>query len=124
MDPGWVATVSEWPTLKSIREVQVFLGFANFYRRFIEGYSRVAGPLTNLLRIKDNREGGPFCMTPEAQRALDILKKRLTEAPMLRHYNPSLPTQLETDASAYTVSGILSQRFRAVSGWITLRVIE
>ncbi len=52
-------------------------------------------------------------MTPEAQRALDILKKRFTEAPMLRHYDPALPTQLETNASGYAVSGILSQLFGA-----------
>lgn len=116
MDPSRVTTVSEWPTPKSTRDVQVFLGFANFYRRFIEGYSRLAGPLTNLLKTTgDGRPTGPFRMGPEALTAFAALKRRFTEAPILRHYDPALRVRLETDASGYAVSGILSQLFGADS---------
>src|SRR5437660_11731790 len=50
MDPARIATILDWPVPKSVHDIQVFLGFANFYRRFIEGYSRVVLPMTNLLR--------------------------------------------------------------------------
>lgn len=50
-------------------KVQVFLSFANFYRRFIEGYSRVAGPITNLLKTVGVEKGKPFLMTPKALNA-------------------------------------------------------
>lgn len=113
MDPARVATVREWPLPQSVREVQVFLGFANFYRRFIEGYSRVAGPITNLLKTAGLEKGRPFQMTPEAGDAFEVLKTRFTTAPMLRHYEPELSTQIETDASGYAASGILSQLFGA-----------
>jgi hypothetical protein len=112
MDPDRVATVASWPEPKTIRDVQVFLGFASFYRRFIEGYSRVARPPTNLLKPTGADSSGPFHMTADAKNALATLKKRFTEASMLRHYDPALRTQLETDASGYSVSGILSVKDR------------
>lgn len=114
MDPSRVTTVSEWPTPKSTCDIQVFLGFANFYRRFIKGYSRLAGPLTDLLKTtRDGRPTGPFQMGPRAGAAFAALKRRFTEAPILRHYDPALRVRLETDASRYAVSGILSQLFGA-----------
>ena len=50
MDPAKVAAITEWPRPSSVREVQSFLGFANFYRKFIADYSGIASPLTNLTR--------------------------------------------------------------------------
>ena len=50
MDPSRVKTIDDWPTPKSYRDVQVFLGFANFYRRFIFNYSTVVKPMTDLLK--------------------------------------------------------------------------
>ena len=50
MDPEKVASLLDWPTPQSVKEVQSFLGFANFYRRFIDGYSTMACPLTSLTR--------------------------------------------------------------------------
>jgi hypothetical protein len=55
MEPSRVSTINDWPRPGSIRDVQVFLGFANFYWRFIYAYSRVATGLTNLL--KGNEKG-------------------------------------------------------------------
>jgi hypothetical protein len=48
MDPAKVAAVADWPILKNKKEVQQFLGFANYYRRFIRGFSGIAKPLTSL----------------------------------------------------------------------------
>src|SRR5204863_9853214 len=49
MDPASIATILDWPVPKSVHDIQVFLGFANFYRRFIESYSHLVLPFTNLL---------------------------------------------------------------------------
>ena len=54
IDPGKVSAVMDWETLTCIRDVQCFLGFANFYRRFIEGFSRTCTPLYNLLKKTEN----------------------------------------------------------------------
>ena len=50
MDPAKVAAIMEWPQPRSVKEVQSFLGFANFYRKFISTYSAIAAPLTTLTR--------------------------------------------------------------------------
>src|SRR6202048_2981912 len=50
MDPNRVETIANWPRPESVYDVQVFLGFVNFYRRFIEGYSHIVRPLTDLLK--------------------------------------------------------------------------
>ena len=71
MDPAKVAAVTEWPVPRSVNNVQTFLGFANFYRRFILEYSRIIRPLTSLTR-KDQK----FDWTPECQSAFDLLKFR------------------------------------------------
>ena len=49
MDPDHIAAIVEWPAPKNVHHIQVFLGFANFYRRFIDGFSRVVSPITILL---------------------------------------------------------------------------
>jgi RNase H-like domain found in reverse transcriptase len=96
--------VLNWPTPTSIKHIQSFLGFANFYRRFIKDYSRITVPLTTLLK-KDP----PFVWNDDAQRAFDGLKTAFTTAPILAHFHPDRPTLLETDASDYAIAGILSQ---------------
>ncbi|KAK3507847.1 hypothetical protein QTP70_001407 [Hemibagrus guttatus] len=55
MDVVKVRAVTEWPAPATVQELQHFLGFTNFYRRFIRNYSSVAGPLTSLLRGKPKR---------------------------------------------------------------------
>src|SRR5213075_3027745 len=76
MDPARIATILDWPVPKSVHDIQVFLGFANFYRRFIEGYSRVVLPMTNLLR-KSNK----FLWTSQAQEAFEKLKTSFYHGP-------------------------------------------
>ena len=50
MDPAKVETVKEWPTPKGVKDIQVFIGFANFYRRFIKDYSSIVQPFTAFTR--------------------------------------------------------------------------
>src|SRR5205823_6123888 len=73
MDPSRVSTIQEWPAPRSIRDIQVFLGFANFYRRFIEGYSRITAPITRLLRGKNKLN---WSQEAKAQEAFETLKRK------------------------------------------------
>ena len=104
MDLAKVDTIIHWPTLKNLKDIQSFLGFANFYRRFIYGFSRLAAPLTVLIR-KDVK----FVWDEKCEHAFQSLKKAFTSQPILLHFDPDRKTVVETDASDYVSGGILSQ---------------
>lgn len=104
MDPKKVEAVQQWPTPTKLKDVQAFLGFANFYRRFIKDYSKVAKALTQL-----TKKDVPFKWDQSAQDAFDDLKQRFTTAPILRHFDFDRPIVVETDASDYVSAGVLSQ---------------
>jgi hypothetical protein len=104
MDSDHIKTIIDWPAPKSLHDIQVFLGFANFCRHFIERYSRVILPLTNLLKKTKK-----FLWTNLAQEAFDKLKTLFTTAPILKHFDPDLPTHLHADSSGAAISGIISQ---------------
>ncbi|KAK3571116.1 hypothetical protein QTP86_001937 [Hemibagrus guttatus] len=106
MDVVKVQAVTEWPAPTSVRELQCFLGFANFYRRFIRNYSLVAGPLTSLLRGKPKK----LTWTDQIRTAFQQLKNCFTTAPILRHPDPDLPFVVEVDASSSGLGAVLSQR--------------
>ncbi len=99
-------TVINWPCPKNLKELQCFLGFANFYRRFIRGFSSVAAPLTSMTKRVSHR----LHWTPAAVEAFDQLKHRFTTAPILHHPDPDLPFIVEVDASNIGIGAILSQR--------------
>ena len=80
-----IKTVFEWKEQTTVKEVQPFLGFANFYLRFIQGYSKLTISLTNLTKKSEK-----FDWQAECQEAFDMLKKRFTPAPILRHFDPEL----------------------------------
>ncbi|KAK3514054.1 hypothetical protein QTP70_002754 [Hemibagrus guttatus] len=105
MDVTKVQAVIEWPSPSTVKELQHFLGFANFYRRFIRNYSSVAGPLTSLLKGKPRR----LAWTDQAQAAFQRLKECFTMAPILRHPDPDLPFVVEVDASNSGIGAMLSQ---------------
>ncbi|QRW22893.1 Retrotransposable element Tf2 protein [Rhizoctonia solani] len=86
-------------------EVQSFLGFANFLRRFVANFSHMARPLHNLVK-KDT----PWNWGNKEQEAFQGLKDAITNAPVLCHANPTKPYFLETDASGAALGSILSQR--------------
>jgi transposase InsO family protein len=110
MDPRRVQAVVDWPVPVSYREIQVFLGFTNFYRIFIHRYSAETAPITDLLKgMEKGKKTGPFTWTEEADHAFHKLKDCFTRAPLLAHFDETKPSQVETDASENAVSGILSQ---------------
>ncbi|KAK3513204.1 hypothetical protein QTP70_009747 [Hemibagrus guttatus] len=106
MDEKKVTAVRDWPAPTTVKELQRFLGFANFYRRFIRGYSSVTSPLTNLLRNKPKT----LVWTPAATHAFQTLKQAFTTAPLLVHPDPELPFIVEVDASTTGVGAVLSQQ--------------
>ncbi|KAK3564060.1 hypothetical protein QTP86_007530 [Hemibagrus guttatus] len=106
MDEKKVTAIRDWPTPTTVKELQRFLGFANFYRRFIQGYSSVTSPLTNLLRNKPKT----LVWTPAAMHAFQTLKQAFTTAPLLVHPDPELPFIVEIDASTTGVGAVLSQQ--------------
>ncbi|KAJ1038197.1 hypothetical protein NDA10_006578 [Ustilago hordei] len=107
MDPEKVCTVKEWPMLESIHDIQRFLGFANFYRRFIAHFACIAKPLTSL--VKPIEQFKKFELPEEAQQAFHKLIQAFTSAGVLQHFNYHLPTRLETDASDFAIAGVLKQ---------------
>jgi hypothetical protein len=104
MDPGKLKGIRDWPVPKTIKQVRGFLGFGNFYRRFIWRFSELARPLHNLLK-KDKK----FEWSNDCQKAFDTLKKRFTEEPVLMMPDQTRPFQIETDASKYATGAILTQ---------------
>uniref|UniRef100_A0A8C7WRQ0 Gypsy retrotransposon integrase-like protein 1 n=1 Tax=Oryzias sinensis TaxID=183150 RepID=A0A8C7WRQ0_9TELE len=104
-DPAKIEAVANWEPPESRKKLQQFLGFANFYRRFIRNYSSIASPLTQLTSTKR-----PFVWTPEAQSAFDRLKKLFISAPILIQPDPSSQFVVEVDASDTGVGAVLSQR--------------
>ena len=111
VDPEKVEVIREWKEPRTVKGIQSFLGFCNFYRRFIRDYGTIARPLTRL-----TRQDTPFIFDSDCSEAFQELKERLLSAPVLRHYNPDLETRLETDASDGVVAGILSQ-LHPDGGW-------
>ena len=105
MDPGKVAAVADWPTPTNRKQLQRFLGFANFYRRFIRNFSRIVAPLTALTSVKVT-----FRWTSEAAAALEVLKRRFVSAPVLTQPDGKLQFVVEVDASDTGVGAVLSQR--------------
>ena len=103
MDPKKIQTILDWSAPSSVRDVQCFLGFANFYRIFIKNYSNIAAPLTKLT-CKDKLE-----WSSDAENAFQALKAAFTTAPILIHPDFSSPFFLETDASDFALGAILSQ---------------
>lgn len=106
MDPRKIESITSWPAPKNLTELQSFLGFTNFYRRFIAQYSTHCLPLTALLK-KDNS----FKWVPEAQMAFESLKMAFTveNHGILAYFNPEVQSRVETDASDFAIGACLAQ---------------
>ena len=104
IDPEKVKSIIEWPTPTNKKEVQSFLGFANFYRKFIRNYSEIATPLTSLTRNEVT-----FIWSDKAEASFRKLQKLFITGPMLRQFDPELPIRVHTDASDGALGSVLSQ---------------
>jgi hypothetical protein len=119
IDPARVKTIQQWPEPTSVHEIRVFIGFLNYYRRFIKKFGGIAAPLNELTK-KDpadvrkghqlwKKENQKIDIGEAAREAFYQLRNSFLEIPILAHWEPDRPTRVETDASGIAISGILSQ---------------
>ena len=103
-DPAKTEVIAKWPTPQSRKEVQQFLGLANYYRRFIKNFGTIAKPLHRL-----TEKNITFQWTDTCQQAFDNLRKCLMTSPILAHPDWSKSFILDTDASDCGIGAVLSQ---------------
>jgi len=104
MDPTKLKGIRDWPVPKTVKQVRSFLGFGNFYRRFIRRYSDIVKPLNTLLQKNKG-----FIWNEEVQKSFETLKQKFTEEPVLMMPDTSKPFQIESDASKYASGAVLTQ---------------
>lgn len=109
VDDSKVAAIRNWPTPTSITEVRSFHGLVSFYRCFVKGFSTIMAPFTNCMREKT------FVWTSAAESAFQIIKDKLTSAPVLVLPNFSIPFKLHCDASKVGIGSVLSQQGHPVA---------
>ena len=103
MSDNKIKIIQDWPEPKKVKDIQSFLGFTNFYCWFIFNYSDIVIPLTRLTQ-KDI----PWKFNSSCQDAFNSLKKAFTSISILTHWIPNAQLIVETDASDYTLTAILS----------------
>jgi len=104
MDEEKIRMIKEWKEPTNIKGIQSFLGFPNFYRRFIQDYSRITTPLTRLTRKEVDWEWGD-----EQQMAFETLKTAMVTEPILQHFDLQRPITIKMDASDYAIGAICLQ---------------
>ncbi|GJP44684.1 hypothetical protein CLOM_g4047 [Closterium sp. NIES-68] len=102
VDPKKIEVVRTWKTPENVKDLQQFLGFANYYNRFVPQYAKIAAPLTNLLK-----KNMPYKWEPKHQEAVEQLKHALTSAPVLILPDPERDYVIEADASDLAVGAVL-----------------
>ncbi|GJR80522.1 reverse transcriptase domain-containing protein [Tanacetum coccineum] len=105
VDKAKINVISKLPPPTNIKGIRSLLGHASFYQRFIKDFLNIARPLTKLLE-KDT----PFKFDDECQKAFELLKEKLTCAPVIVSPNWNLPFKLMCDASDFAVGAILGQK--------------
>jgi len=112
MDEEKLLGVLEWPVPTKVKQVQAFLGFANFYCRFIENFAKMSKPLSNLTKKDCTWNWGV-----EQQNAFEALKKAFTTALVLRIPNDEDPFKLSTNTSDFATGAVLSQKDMQTNLW-------
>ena len=110
VDPTKVASITKWLPPTSVREIRSFLGLAGYYRRFSENFSKIAKPMTELLK-KDTK----FKWTEDCEASFQELKKHLVTTPVLILPDQCKDYQVYCDASRRGLGGVLMQEGRVVS---------
>jgi hypothetical protein len=101
---GLVKAIREWPRPTKQKEVQQFVGLAQFYHQYIDNFAEIALPLTALIG-----EGVPFSWSEDAELAFAALKDAISKAPVLKIFDPAHRTTVETDASGFALGAVLFQ---------------
>lgn len=115
-DPGKIEVVANWPTPTFATELRSFLGFASYYRRFVQGFAKLAAPLHKVVALCSNPRIGKKSdqqlsnfSTEECNQSFEALKVKLTTSPVLAYADFSIPFVLEVDASHGGLCAVLPQ---------------
>ena len=110
-DPKKVEAVKDWEVPKTVMDIRSFLGFTNYYRRFIKDYAKVTRPLNMLISGENaSKKKKPIEWNDECQKAFDKLKELCTSTPILVYADYKKQFQLHTDASELGLGGVLYQK--------------
>ena len=112
MDKEKLSGVLEWLVLTKVKQVQAFLGFANFYYRFIENFAKMSKPLSDL-----TKKNSTWTWGIEQQNTFEVLKKAFTTALVLRIPNDKDPFKLSTNTSDFAIGAVLSQKNMQTKLW-------
>jgi hypothetical protein len=105
MDPDKVEVIKNWPSLMSIFEVRSFHGLASFYWKFIRNFSGISAPMMDTVKKRHKS----FHWTKEAEKNFNLLKKKITEQPILVLPDFTKTFQVKCDASRFAIGAVLSQ---------------
>ena len=105
VDPMKIEVIVGLPSPKTQKEVRIFLGHAGYYRYFIENFTKITAPMLKLL-TKDVE----FQWTESCQSSFEVLKDKLSVAPILMGPDWSLPFHISIDASDMAIGGVLGQK--------------
>ena len=98
-----IQAIQDWPEPRKVRDIMSFLGFANFYRHFIYGYSEITVP-----RMRLTRKDVPWVFSDNCWESFKKLKKAFVTAPVLTHWILDTPIMVEMDTSDYALAAVLS----------------
>ena len=105
LEPEKIAAVREWPQPQNVKDVRSFVGYVNYYRKFIKDYGKMIAPLTKLTRNDQS-----FQWMDHEQAAFEEIKTAVLSEPVLKDPDPDKPYEMEVDASGYAMGGELTQR--------------
>jgi len=112
VDPAKIQVIQDWPSPSTLTELHRFLGLANFYHRFVLGFSHITWPLS---KVKKEGAKAKFFWFESQQKAFTKLKDHLCLAPVLALPNLQQPFEVKIDASDYTIGAILTQHGHPVA---------
>lgn len=114
VDPEKIATITKWPVPKTLKELQAFLGLANYFRRFVQHYSTVVAPLTDMVNKQAAAEYNWKQWGERELEALNKIKHALSTAPVLVLPDLNKPFEVHADASVKGTGAVLMQDGRVV----------